>query len=136
MPPAVKHSHDLPQAVAEAVLLSNVANCGKSNRWRFLRLAAKLDGRRNVMPVTDHKPMTWLAADRLGLVGLFVFGFLLRGGLLWARRANLQPDPDAYREIAENLLKYGEFALGQPSPDDGVSHPAPTAYRPPLYPIL
>jgi hypothetical protein len=45
-------------------------------------------------------------------------------------RDNLQQDPDAYREIAENILAHGVYGLGKAGP------PTPTAYRPPLYPIL
>src|SRR5689334_16962632 len=78
----------------------------------------------------------WLTTDRLILAGLLLFTLIVRGGVLWAMRGNLQHDPDAYREIAENLLRYGEFAIGKPSPDDGVSKPVPTAYRPPLYPVV
>jgi hypothetical protein len=51
-------------------------------------------------------------------------------------RGNLQQDPDAYREIADNLLRHGEFALGKPSgtgPEEAIT---PTAYRPPLYPVV
>src|SRR3954469_21601736 len=78
----------------------------------------------------------WLTPERWFLAGLLLFTLLIRGGVLWAMRDNLQQDPDAYREIAENLLRYGDFALGKPSPDDGVSRPVPTAYRPPLYPVV
>jgi hypothetical protein len=78
----------------------------------------------------------WLTPDRLILAGLLLLTLIVRGGVLWVMRGNLQQDPDAYREIAENLLRYGEFALGKPSPDDGVSRPVPTAYRPPLYPVV
>src|SRR5947209_2169925 len=66
--------------------------------------------------------------DRWTLAGLLLFTLLVRGGVLSSMRGNLQQDPDAYREIAENLLRYGEFALGKPSPDDGLTSPVPTAY--------
>src|SRR5437868_7024817 len=45
-------------------------------------------------------------------------------------RENLKEDRDAYREIAENLATYRVFGLGK----DG--QPRPTAYRPPLYPVI
>src|SRR6476646_8728107 len=45
-------------------------------------------------------------------------------------RDNLNEDRDAYREIAENLATYRIYGLGK----DG--EPRPTAYRPPLYPVL
>ncbi len=46
-------------------------------------------------------------------------------------RDNLSEDRDAYREIAENLATYRIYGLGK----DG-EQPRPTAYRPPLYPVL
>jgi hypothetical protein len=69
------------------------------------------------------------------LAGLLVFTLIVRGGVLWAMRDNLRQDPDAYREIAENLLRHGEFALGKDDPAN-VQPPRPTAYRPPLYPVV
>jgi hypothetical protein len=51
-------------------------------------------------------------------------------------RGNLEQDPDAYREIAENLIVHGEFALGKLTPQTTDWHPRPTAYRPPLYPVI
>jgi hypothetical protein len=51
-------------------------------------------------------------------------------------RGNLQQDPDAYREIAENLLRHGEFALGKGEPGNDATPVRPTAYRPPLYPVV
>jgi len=61
-------------------------------------------------------------------------------------RGKLQDDPDAYREIAENLLKHGEFAVSLYYCFDGTQTTQaereqlpkfrPTAYRPPLYPIV
>src|SRR5262245_10688023 len=45
-------------------------------------------------------------------------------------RGNLNEDRDAYREIAENLATYRVYGLGK----DG--QPRPTAYRPPLDPVL
>jgi hypothetical protein len=77
-----------------------------------------------------RSPETWC------LAGLLVFTILVRGGVLWAMRGNLQQDPDAYREIAENLLQHGEFALGKGEPDGGPTSYRPTAYRPPLYPVV
>ena len=65
------------------------------------------------------------------LAGLLLFTLVVRGGVLWVMRANLQEDPDAYREIAENVLRHGVYGMGK-----SAVPPAPTAYRPPLYPIL
>ena len=44
---------------------------------------------------------------------------------------NLNEDRDAYREIAENLATYRIYGLGRSN-----ETPRPTAYRPPLYPVL
>jgi hypothetical protein len=80
--------------------------------------------------------MTWFPAEHLALAGLLVFTILVRGSVLWAMRGNLKQDPDAYREIAEFMLQRGEFALGKLPGFQGGSRPIPTAYRPPLYPIV
>jgi hypothetical protein len=77
-----------------------------------------------------------LPAQRLAVAGLLVFTLIVRGGVLWVMRGNLEQDPDAYREIAENLLIHGEFALGKPTGEYAVARPAPTAYRSPLYPVI
>src|SRR5688572_19185181 len=79
---------------------------------------------------------TWFSTSNLVLAGLLVFTLIVRGSVLWAMRNNLTQDPDAYREIAENLLRHGEFAMGKPGPDGDVSKPTPTAFRPPLYPVV
>jgi len=70
------------------------------------------------------------------LAGLLVFAVLVRSGVLWTMRTNLQQDPDAYREIAENLLRHGEFALGRGEAGSDTTSYRPTAYRPPLYPFV
>jgi len=77
-----------------------------------------------------------LLSEKWVLAALLLFTLLVRGGVLWAMRAKLQDDPDPYREIAENLLKHGEFALGKATASDPQYHPRSTAYRPPLYPIV
>lgn len=50
----------------------------------------------------------------------------IRGGFLAARHNQLTADPDGYRALAANLLARGVFGHEQ----------IPTAYRPPLYPLL
>lgn len=67
-------------------------------------------------------------------LALLLLVAVVRGGVLLAMRGNLQGDPDAYREIAENLIRHGKFARGKPA--DGEDAILPTAYRPPLYPLL
>lgn len=51
---------------------------------------------------------------------------LIRGGAFNLRAGTLQSDPDGYRALARNLLSDGVFG----------SDERPTAYRPPLYPLL
>jgi 4-amino-4-deoxy-L-arabinose transferase-like glycosyltransferase len=56
----------------------------------------------------------------------------------------LHRDPDAYRKIAENLRETGTFGFrvtDRAEPASGLGRPGPsvvrpTAYRPPLYPLL
>src|SRR6478735_5843543 len=83
-----------------------------------------------------QKTRSTVVSDRWCLAALLTFTLIVRGTVLWSMRDNLNQDPDAYREIAENLMVYGEFALDDPPA--GFSNPErrPTAYRPPLYPVL
>ena len=60
------------------------------------------------------------------LLGLVVLAVAVRGGVLLATPDALSADPDGYRRVAENLLEHGCFGHGQ----------TPTAYRPPLYPLV
>ena len=81
--------------------------------------------------MTSETPRpSWLTPDRLLLAGRAAGDAGGPGGVLWALRGNLTDDPDAYRQIAENLLRHGVFAMGE------GDHPQPTAYRPPLYPVV
>jgi hypothetical protein len=82
------------------------------------------------MPGAAPTSAAWLTRERCALAGVLVFTLAVRGGALWALRGNLAQDPDAYRQIAENLLQHGVLAMG------AGDHPPPTAYRPPLYPIV
>ena len=56
---------------------------------------------------------------------------------MWTLQDNLCQDIDAYRVIAENLRQYGVFSR-QPNQDGAVTSEMllPTAYRPPIYPML
>jgi len=60
------------------------------------------------------------------LLVLALFTVLVRGMALLAVPGSFQEDRDLYRQLAENLLREGRFALGG----------KPTAFRPPAYPIL
>ena len=80
------------------------------------------------------------AEGRAVLLAVLLMAALVRGGVLLALFGQLQSDPDAYRQIANNVLQHGSFALdlpaaerAQPQAPPGIK---PTAYRPPLYPCL
>ena len=66
--------------------------------------------------------------DRMLLVILLV-GLLVRGGMLWQYRETLTRDDDNYGEIATNVKQHGVYGLGR-------APTIPTAFRPPLYPLL
>lgn len=72
----------------------------------------------------ERRSFAWPVAVLLALT------LVIRGAALFFMRGNLEGDPDAYREIAENLLRHGQFALGK---GDEIWR---TAYRPPLYPVV
>lgn len=59
-------------------------------------------------------------------VAVVVLACVVRGGVIGLRMEQLARDPDGYRALAENLLATGVFG----------SDEVPTAYRPPLYPLL
>jgi len=65
-------------------------------------------------------------ADLGAIVLLLMVTLLVRGSVVfWAARS-LDADPDGYRRLAQNLLAHGTFGSGA----------VPTAYRPPLYPLM
>ncbi|MCU0962034.1 MAG: phospholipid carrier-dependent glycosyltransferase [Pirellulaceae bacterium] len=55
----------------------------------------------------------------------------LRSAAIATRADALERDPDAYRLIAENLVARGTYSRSGPDVP-----PVPTAFRPPLYPLL
>ena len=57
-------------------------------------------------------------------VVLFVIVF--RTGVFWLMSGASRTDPDGYLRLAANLVEHGTFGQGD----------TPTAYRPPLYPLL
>ena len=59
-------------------------------------------------------------------LAVLVFALLVRGGFLLATLGALTTDPDGYRQLAENIVEHGTFGVDR----------TPTAYRPPLYPLL
>ena len=60
------------------------------------------------------------------LVAVALLALFVRGGTLIILRDAMSDDPDSYRLIAENLFDEHRFAAND----------HPTAYRPPLYPLL
>ncbi len=60
------------------------------------------------------------------LATLLLLTLLIRGGVLLCTPDALTADTDDYRRLAENLVEHGTFGRGA----------TPTAFRPPLYPIL
>ena len=66
-----------------------------------------------------------------------VFAAAMRGGMIWALHDNLNEDIDAYHVIAENLRQHGVYSRQPTQEESDVSNQLrPTAYRPPLYPML
>ena len=59
-------------------------------------------------------------------LAVLVLALLTRGGVLLLTPNALQADPDGYWRLAENLVEHGTFGEGS----------APTAFRPPLYPVV
>ncbi len=71
-------------------------------------------------------PKACEAASGLNVLGLVALTLLVRVGVLLLVPDALSADPDGYRCLAGNLLRHGTFGHEQ----------APTAYRPPLYPLM
>ncbi|MBN2216479.1 MAG: glycosyltransferase family 39 protein [Pirellulales bacterium] len=62
----------------------------------------------------------------VGLSGLLLLTLVVRAGVLLVVPGALVGDPDGYQALARNVVEYGTFGEGA----------RPTAYRPPLYPLL
>ncbi len=67
-----------------------------------------------------------LTTQSVVLARLILVALVVRGGVLVLSPRALEDDPDGYRAVAENLLRHGTFGAGN----------TPTAYRPPLYPLM
>ena len=67
---------------------------------------------------------------------LLLLAGVVRGGFLAANSAALQDDPDAYRQLARTLLVAGTFGDRVPDAATRGVKLQPTAYRPPLYPLV
>jgi 4-amino-4-deoxy-L-arabinose transferase-like glycosyltransferase len=66
------------------------------------------------------------AARPWSVIALVALALAVRGGVLALKSDSLARDPDGYRYLAENLVTDGTFGYGR----------VPTAYRPPLYPLV
>ncbi len=71
---------------------------------------------------SDARPVVAVAA----MVGLLVLTIVARGAALLLVPAALTGDPDGYAQLADNLWEHRTLGSGQ----------TPTAYRPPLYPLM
>ncbi|RMG04409.1 MAG: phospholipid carrier-dependent glycosyltransferase [Planctomycetota bacterium] len=77
-----------------------------------------------ITPETRQRLVSKLVVSKLAPAGL-VLGVVLRIACAFGPGAFVD-DPDGYRLVAENLVTEGVFGYGT----------RPTAYRPPLYPLL
>ena len=68
-------------------------------------------------------------------LALLAAACIIRGGWLWANLDDLRADDDSYRQLAVNFLETGIFGYRIDGPDETGSV-RPTAFRPPLYPLL
>jgi len=75
---------------------------------------------------SDRRVMSSRAARPAEVIFLAVLALVVRGGVLLAMRDSLVADPDAYFRLAGNLVAHGTLGQGD----------VPSAYRPPLYPLL
>ena len=66
--------------------------------------------------------------DRFALAAILLTAAVFRGGAIWRQFEQLTIDRDAYLGIAENLLAGNGYAM--------PGGTGPTAYRPPLYPLV
>ncbi|HLA86377.1 MAG TPA: glycosyltransferase family 39 protein, partial [Thermoguttaceae bacterium] len=74
-------------------------------------------------PRFERNDLPWFARRVVWLLG---FTLVVRVGVLLLMPGALGGDPDGYRRLAENVVEYGTLGEGL----------RPTAYRPPLYPLL
>lgn len=84
--------------------------------------------------------MNWFTAplkNYRGLWLLLLFTLAVRGGVLIARYEELAADPDDYHLIAHNMVRFACFSTDNPANVGSLrGDPAPSAFRPPLYPVI
>jgi hypothetical protein len=76
---------------------------------------------------SEQRSSTWLL-----LLCVFAAAILVRQTMWRLNTKDFDADPDGYRRIAETFNEYGMYGV-QPASAPG---PQPTAFRPPLYPLL
>lgn len=69
-------------------------------------------------------------------LAVLVAALAVRGGVLSLGAGRLHADPDSYRQLALGVLDYGVYGYPEANGADSASPLRPTAYRPPLYPLL
>ncbi len=70
------------------------------------------------------------------LLVLLALTMTVRGGLLVAKRNALTADTDSYRMLAANVAECGIYGYEVTDPATGQVSVRPTAFRPPIYPLL
>ena len=70
------------------------------------------------------------------LVALVLLALVVRAGVLVLDAGALKDDPDAYRQLGENLAATGTLGFLPPLEKGPPAAIEPTAFRPPLYPLV
>jgi hypothetical protein len=86
----------------------------------------------DVEPVNDKGMRARTIAVAAHPLTVLVVVAVVRIAIALAGLEQLKADPDSYRHLAETFARTGVY--GRPDPADGTIYP--TAYRPPLYPLL
>lgn len=82
--------------------------------------------------MSDQGRRAALSGGVRGAVAVLLLAALIRGAVLWGMPGAIQQDPDGYLRLARTLREAG--VLGWKDAATGAA--APTAYRPPLYPLV
>jgi 4-amino-4-deoxy-L-arabinose transferase-like glycosyltransferase len=80
----------------------------------------------------SNSPTADRFASHWTYLAIMLLSLLIRGGFATARPNGLKTDPDGYRQIAMQLREHGSYQRR----DAVTNETFPTAYRPPLYPLV
>ena len=97
---------------------------------------AKAQRRKNI---TVFAPLRLCVRFVCSVSFVLCVALFLRCGVLLLVPHALQDDTDGYRRLAENLVEHGTFGAEQLSPlplGESQGEGVPTAFRPPLYPLV